>query len=380
MSRKYILLVFVTTSILIMLAGCAAATPTAPPPTSPPGQPPEPTVVPEPTEPPEAAEPRELVVGSAGGLWQSCLEEFVVGPFEEQFNVDATVAVRGGSTEGMAWMRAQLGNPTFDVMLLGGGLEQVAVDEGLTEIVNWEVEAPNWNDLVEVAKIYPGFGPAVSLATSGLIYNTEEMPFTPDSWYDFWDPRLEGVGNIGMSDMIANYGKALTSWLNVAEGGTQDNFEPAFDKWKELMESHQPVIYRSTSGAVEALTQLGAKIVIGPQSRAIGLAKEGLPISIAYPKEGAFHWGSTMGIPLNAPNRDVAVEFINFWISPEVQVDWAICVNYSPVNVKADLGDYEYKDMLIAETIFTLDWDWINLNLDAWIEKWDIEVMTLLGQ
>jgi putative spermidine/putrescine transport system substrate-binding protein len=308
------------------------------------------------------------------------MTETVMEPFEQEFDSELTLALPGGSTEILARLRAEKDNPTLDVVLIGGALEKTAAAEGLMEEVDWAEEAPNWNDLISEAKDVPGYGPSIAMSGIGMIYNTEKMPFEPSSWYDFWDPRLSDGGLIGVFNMDANYTLALTSLLNDHEGGTEDNVDPAFEKWKELMESHAPLILDSSQDVVDSIAQRDAWMVFGPNSRALSMAKEGLPVSIEYPEEGGFIWGNYAGIPKGSKNRDLAVEFINFYLRPEIQADWATCVGYSPTNQNTDLGDYEYKDALIVDNVFELDWEYINEHRAEWIERWNTEVLPVLNQ
>lgn len=359
-------------TLVLLLSACAPATEELPV-----SEVEAPAVEEEETEEEAAppAEPQQLVVTGWGGTWGDCMTENVIIPFEEAFNAELTLALPGGSTDILARLRAEAGSPTMDVVLIGGALENVAAEEGLMEEVDWASAAPNWNDIIAEAQAVPGYGPSIAMSAIGIGYNTETSPFVPTSWLDFWDERVAEEGRVALHNMDGNYGLALTAVLNDILGGTQDDVTPAFDKYKEIMQTHKPLITTSTQDIVDAMVQRDAWMAIGPNSRFISMAKEGLPIAVVYPKEGGFIWGNFAGIPLGSPNKDLAVDFINFYLDPEVQANWAMCVGYSPTNTKADLGDYEYADALVADTVFPLDWDWINLNRSAWIERWNSEVL-----
>lgn len=322
----------------------------------------------------------ELVVTGWAGTWGDCMTETVIEPFEEQFNATLTLALPGASTDILARLRAEARNPTMDVVLIGGALEEVAAEEGLMEEVDWATVAPNWNDIIPEAQIVPGYGPSIAMSGIGIGYNTEEMPFTPTSWLDFWDPQLEGQGVVAVNNMDGNFGLAMMAIINELTGGTEENQDPAFEKFTELMRSHTPLITTSTQEVADALAQRGALMAVGPNSRFIEMAKEGLPVDIVYPEEGGFIWGNFAGIPKGSPNKELAIEFINFYLDPEIQKEWSTCVNYSPVNTKVDLSDYAYGDALIVENVYPLDWEWINENRADWIERWNTEVLPALNE
>jgi putative spermidine/putrescine transport system substrate-binding protein len=336
---------------------------------------------PEPEEPAEKPDfsGRQLVVTGWGGTWGDCMTEAVIEPFEQEFGAELTLALPGASTEILARLRAEKDNPSMDVVLIGGALESVAASEDLMETVDWATEVPNWNNLIPEAQAEPGYGPSIAMSGIGIAYNTEKMPFEPTSWLDFWDERVAEEGQVGVFNMDANYGLAMTAAINDALGGTKDNVDPAFEKWQELMRTHKPLVLQSTQDMVDALAQRDALMVLGPNSRAVAVAKEGLPVKIIYPKEGGFIWGNFAGIPKGSQNRDVAIAFINFFLDAEVQANWAMCVNYSPTNKNADLGTYQYKSALVVDNVFTLDWNWINTNRSAWIERWNTEVLPELN-
>ena len=234
----------------------------------------------------------------------------------------------------------------------------------------------NWGDLVPAAKLYPNFGPAGSLSATGILYHTERMPFKPTSWLDFWDERLSGEGKVSIQNIDGNFGLGMMALINKLEGGTRENLDPGFIKFKELMESHIPIIGLGSDAPVGDIVQKGAYMSVCPQSRAIGLMKEGYPVNFVYPKEGAFSWPTSIGIVKGTENVKLAAKFIDFFISPEISANFLMHVNYSMVNSKSDFGGYEYADILMATNIYPLDWKWINSHRAEWIERWNIEVLS----
>jgi putative spermidine/putrescine transport system substrate-binding protein len=203
----------------------------------------------------------------------------------------------------------------------------------------------------------------------------------PTSWSDLWNPQYKG--RIAVADMVANYGLAFFAYMNRANGGTESNAAPGWARVRDLVASQQPLIYQTDDQAVTAVTQEGAVLVVMPNSRAIQLAKQGLPIGFVFPKEGGFGWGNYGGIPVGATHQRLAEEFINFWLSPEVQTNWAMAIGYSPTNLKSRIpSNYAYNRYLLSPNDYSkiqaLDWAWINKNRAAWIEKWQQDVLPLV--
>ncbi len=317
----------------------------------------------------------ELVVSAFGGGWERAMRTTVVEPFEKKFNVRVTVAVPGVSSAILARLRAEKGNPSMDAVIIGGGLEAVAASEGLMETLNLD-NIPNFQDLLPEAVGPANYGPSIATSGTGIAYNSELMPTPPTSWLDFWDPDL--AGKIGIMNADSNFGVAHFALVNAELGGDFDNVEPGFEKFGELMAS-KPIILRNVDDSVNALTQRGASMVVMTNSRVIQLAEEGFPVKMAYPEEGAFAWGNYIGIPVGSKNKELAEKFINFFLEPEIQRDWAMAVGYGPTNSKTELpADYAYTDVLQMPKIYDLDLEAMNARRGDWLERWNKETLSLL--
>ena len=317
-----------------------------------------------------------LVITGWGGLYEEAFREQVVKPFQAKYNCDIELVNPGSSTQILARLRAERRSPTIDLVQIGGGLEAVCAAEGLVENVDY-TKLSNWRDLLRDATRYPAFGPGGSLSATGLLYHTGRMPFTPTSWYDLWDPRLAGEGKVGVHNIDGNFGLALMTIINELEGGSRSNLNPGFAKFASLMKTHNPLIALGSDSPTTDIVQRGAYMTVCPQSRAIELMRTGYPVKFVYPKEGAFSWPTSIGIVKGTKNLELAKEFINFFISPEINAKWAMHVNYTPVNAKANISRYDHADALMPKAIYGLDWEWINAQRAAWIERWNMEVLSL---
>jgi putative spermidine/putrescine transport system substrate-binding protein len=322
-----------------------------------------------------------LVVSGWGGLWEQTMRSTVIEPFQElNPGVEIIYTLNGGFAEMLARLRAERGNPTIDVFSTGGGFELIAADEALLEEFDPAL-MPNLGDVFE-GGVYANRVVANSIAAVGLLYHLDRVPRAPTSWYDLWDPNFHPVA---VSDISDTFGRALFARINELEGGTTENQEPAFEKFKELMRTQQPIINTTTDDTVTAIVSRGAAISVVPNSRAIQLIAEGYPAGFVYPEEGAFAWGTYMGVPLGSANRELAMQFIDFWLSPEVQQNFAAAVNYGPANTTVSMpDDYGYSEYLIfpedIDTAYLLDYAYMNENLAAWSERWTQEVLPLLNR
>lgn len=85
----------------------------------------------------------------------------------------------------------------------------------------------------------------------------------------------------------------------------------------------------------------------GPPAR---LKKEGKPVTMAAPIEGAFTWLDGVAIPIGAENLDQAYEFLNYMYEPEVGGKWANATGYNVVSIGADAYLDEASKKLFQET------------------------------
>jgi spermidine/putrescine-binding protein len=358
----------VVATLALTLAACAADDPAESPSPAPPDESPAETQTEEPTEAPTLG--GELTVQTYGGNWRECMTTHVVEPFEEATGVDVVLAEIPTSAEIFSRLQVEAGNPTLDIIVMGTGLDYNAAESGLMEEVDWATEAPNWNQLNPESQQFPGFGPSVGATAIGIAYNSEQMPFVPTSWYDLFDERLEGHVGLPADNAFAF---ALLWFLNEDNGGDVDNFDPGFEQLEQLADL-SPVVYTSAAEGETAFVQRDMWVAAINTPRAIGLAREGLPIEFIYPEEGGFVWPSSVGIPRGTQNREAAIAYINTWIDADVQANWATCNNLPPSNAEADLGDYEYADALTMESAYPIPWAEIEPHRSTLTERYDREI------
>lgn len=318
----------------------------------------------------------ELTVQTYGGNWRECMTEHVVEPFEAETGVDVILAEIPTSAEIFSRLQVEAGNPTLDVIVMGTGLDYNAGESGLMEEVDWATEAPNWNQLTPESQQFPKFGPSVGATAIGIAYNADKMPFEPTSWYDLFDERLDGHVGLAADNAFAF---ALLWFMNEDNGGTVDNFDPGFEQLAKLADLN-PIVYTSAAEGETAFVQRDMWAAAINTPRAIGLAREGLPINFVYPEEGGFVWPSSVGIPRGSQNREAAVAYINTWIDAEVQANWATCNNLPPSNAEADLGDYEFADVLTMDKAFPIPWSDIEPHRAELTERYDREITSRAQQ
>lgn len=354
---------FMISLSLLVLAGCGA---------------PKAEETPTPEKP---AGKRTLVVSGWSGLWEESFMEAVVKPFEELHpDVEVIHFISGPSGEMVAKLRAEKDNPTIDVYGTGSGFERIVVEEGLVAEFDPEL-MPNLKD-VHPSGLYKNAAVANSFNGVGLAYHKERVPREPTSWYDLWDPDFAPVA---INQIASSYGYSLFAFINELEGGTEENQEPGWAKYRELAKTKKPLITSSTDETVSCIVTRGIALSVATNSRSVNLMKEGYPLGFVYPKEGALAWGTYMTVVKGTGNEELAMEFINFWLDPEVNGNFCSMVNYGPANQKAVFPpDYAYGEYLMwgdrHEAAWHADFTYLRAKVSEWNELWTTDILPLLEQ
>jgi spermidine/putrescine transport system substrate-binding protein len=82
-----------------------------------------------------------------------------------------------------------------------------------------------------------------------------------------------------------------------------------------------------------------------------GLAKENPALDFSIPKEGAVLWSQSLAMFKDSGNKDMALKFIQYIMSPEGQARLATSSCYwgMPANAKAALSDEQKKILRFDE-------------------------------
>lgn len=83
---------------------------------------------------------------------------------------------------------------------------------------------------------------------------------------------------------------------------------------------------------------------------------------------------NTINITKNCKNKDLAYEYLNYRISPELQTKTGKALNEAPTNKEVTFTEEEAKDMTYGETADNakiVDYSFVNPILNNWIDQWN---------
>ncbi|HZW28270.1 MAG TPA: ABC transporter substrate-binding protein [Trueperaceae bacterium] len=255
-----------------------------------------------------AAAQRVNVLCSPDLAWCEAL-----GPaFKEATGIDLEF-IRLSSQDALARIRAEAANPVFDVWFGGtGDPHLVAATEGLTEFYQPSV----WDQLNPdlIAQVGGTYIPLYAGAI-GFVVNESALGGAPlpQSWEDLTDPAYKGL--IAMPDPNSS-GTAYTIIATLVQiFGEERAFEI-------LAGIHSNIAQYTTSGAAPGQLAGRGEVAIAVQFMHDGVkfALQGFPLTVYAPSEGTGYEIGGLSLIANAPNRDAAIQFIEWALTPEAQV------------------------------------------------------------
>lgn len=226
------------------------------------------------------------------------------------------------------------------------------------------------------------WGAPYSWGFNTILYNPDAIS-EPKSYADLLDPKLKGKLAI-MDDTVSTWPVAA----RVAGLGakypnlTKDELKTAFTELAKYRDQARLIVLNQGDlanfmGSGEIDAALCADPSIFTQVRSLGKQ-----IEMAYPKEGVVLWVDSWFIPVSADNVELAHEFINLALDPEIQAKVATAVNQCPTSQKAVAHlspealkrvDYSKVDELFAvglPGIPPLKAEEGHANYEDWVDAW----------
>lgn len=263
---------------------------------------------------------RELVFNAYGGEYERLVKETVLTPFEQTRNVRIIYDPTGSAAADFAKIRATRGDPGWDVVAMTAPESVLGCQLALLERVT-EDRVPNQKFIYHQARSGAGECAAVQeMQYMSLMYNTRRVVPAPTSWRAMWDSKYKGriiVPDIG--SILAVYLLFMASFIN---GGDMQNLEPGWAAIPALRDNALAVI-ESSADMVPYFERQQAWLLPYWDGRAHYYKNQGLPLDFLIPKEGTVGLINTLNVPIGAKNKELAFEFINFWLGKEMQEKWA---------------------------------------------------------
>ena len=299
------------------------------------------------------------------------LQKNIYDPFMEQ--TGATLVVDTGSNAQRVTKIIE--SPAdYDVVVIGDMFVKQLMQEGLIDTIDAS-KLTNLANIYETARAPMGaeYGPAYTFNRLGIVYDSAYCNVEIKSFADLWNPELED--SIAIPDMTATTGPMFYTAIAETFGYTPGvDDEAIFAKLAEL----KPNIVKTYTSANDTITMLNQ----GEISVAVLLdysyttAKNANPDYVwVDPVEGSFASYNMLNIITGSEVKDLATEFINFYLSYEVQLAEALDGVDSPVNTAVELAPEQAANFTYGEEMVNslklVDWNVITEHQADWIASWN---------
>ncbi len=319
-----------------------------------------------------SAEDRTLTI-SVYAFAQDEFKELVYTPFEQKCGCKLVVET-GNSVERLAKMEANKANPVVDMAVVSMADALQASRSGLIDKIDAS-KLSNFNKLYDIAKDPNGDGMSVGYTfyATSIVYRTDKMKI--ESWADLLKP--ENVSHVAFPNVTTNQGPPVLFMLGKALGKETPDLKDAIAAVGEKKEDIV-TFYVKSSQLVQLMQQ--EEIWAAPIGRFswAPFAKLGLPLAWATPKEGQTGGMNVMVLAKGSKNQDLALEFMDFWLSTEVQTKLAEKLVDSPANKEVKVsdevannityGEETARNLSLIPSAVALD------NRDAWLKEWNAKV------
>ncbi|MGA7803614.1 ABC transporter substrate-binding protein [Bradyrhizobium sp.] len=206
-----------------------------------------------------------------------------------------------------------------------------------------------------------------------LIYNKDKLKDPPSSYRDLWDPQF--AGRIGLTNQLYFNYMMIASLL---ASGNLTSVDAGRARLAELREKSNPRIYATHQQMQAGLASGEVDVVLNYKARGLQWAKDGLPLTIAYPDEGAIAITFGACMSKKAPNKEAAYYYLNAMIDRNAMANLSAASFYAPANGAAELppdlrAKIDFSEAERAKLRFP-DYGYVAKNTAEWLEWWNKNV------
>ncbi len=318
------------------------------------------------------AEEKTLTI-SVYAFAQDDFKTIVYDPFEAKCGCKLVVET-GNSVERLAKMEANKASPVIDMAVVSMADALSASRKDLIDKIDTS-KLSNFGKLYDLAKDPNSDGMSVGYTfyATSIAYRSDKMKI--ESWADLLKP--EYVGHVAFPNVTTNQGPPALFMLGQALGSDHPDLKAPIEA---LGEKKDEIVtfYEKSSQLVQLMQQ--EEIWAAPIGRFswAGFTKLDVPVAWATPKEGQTGGMNVMVVTKGSKNRDLALQFMDFWLSTEIQTKLAEKLVDSPANKEVKLseeaannltyGEETAKSLKLIPSAAALD------NRAAWLKEWNEKV------
>ncbi len=310
---------------------------------------------------------------SVYGFAQDAFNKILYKPFEEKCGCELVVET-GNSVERLAKMEANKDHPVVDLAVMTTQDALAAHRKDLTDTIDTS-KLKNFDKLYDIAKDPNGDGHSLGYTfySTSIAYRSDKVDIT--SWKDLLSDKL--AGHVALPNITTSQGPLVLYMLGKAMGDDDVSLKAPIEEVGKHKDGIVTFYVRS-SQLVQLMQQ--EEIWAAPIGRFAwkGFSKMDLPIKWATPKEGQSGGMNVMVLTKGSKHRDLAMQFMDFWLSTDIQTKLAEGLVDSPANKEVKVSKDVAENLTYgADTVANLHLipsDVMIDHRDAWLELWNEKV------
>jgi putative spermidine/putrescine transport system substrate-binding protein len=277
-----------------------------------------------------------LTVVNYGGAAGAAERKAFYIPFQNQFGVKITEDTDPNPAKLQAMVESK--NVTWDLVSLGGFGVWTLGRKGMLEDLDFRIVDQRY--LLDALKTPWGGGGGINVWATVLAYSTKSYPDggrQPKSWADFWNfksfPGRRGYGDYLTGHLEVPLLAAGQSIKDIKFPLSQEQEEIIFQMLHDLA-ANTSVYWSAGSTCPEMLMSGELDMCSAWSGRIYDAVKQGAPLKICW-KCGFVTGGNAYVIPKGSPKKELAQLFIAWTGIPEIYVNLAKYIPYSPGDKRA---------------------------------------------
>ncbi len=262
-------------------------------------------------------------------IWSAYLAPDTLKVFEQRFNARVLFDLYDSNEALLA--KLESGNAGYDLIVPGDYTVQILRRRRLLSPLD-KSQIPNLEKNLYPQFLNKQFDPGNQYSVpymwgiTGIGYRKDLVSDPVTSWRDLWAEKYRNK-IVMLDDMRENFGAALK-----LAGFSINSREPSqVQQAKKLLELQKPLLQAyNSSNFQEVLASGDAWLVQGWNGQIAKAAQENPNIVFSVPREGTILFIDSFCIPLDAPHKKLAHQFVNYMLEPETA---AAVVNHTGYTV-----------------------------------------------
>ena len=319
------------------------------------------------------AQSKTIVTTGFGGIYEERYRKNVLEPFEQK--TGAKFVFKYGSPD--AWLTSAIANrddPEIDLPFLSLPIAMKALRAKGVFMPLSSDAMPNLRDVAApFYDVYDRMAVGFNYVDAGIAYRTDMVSKVPSKWADLWDPAYKD--QLMMSDVAAGFAYEEIVIAAMLNGGSATNLDPGYAALKRL----KPNVnrwYKSPNEVGTALERKEAAVAVAGSFRTYSMKDAGLPVAYVIPEEGAPVGVLSFHIPVNARNRDLLMEFVDFACSPGPQAGFGNAMQSGMSNTKVVLRPEVAARTVPVDKLLRLDWKTLEPQMSKMADRLQREVIS----